>query len=80
MTVIAKSMKGREFLYKADTARKVSKRSAETILKVLNEMRWRLNDDEVWHIHEVDEYDKAYYYAERQAFTIRNGVVTARCY
>ena len=80
MKVIAKSVKGREFLYKADTARKVSNRSAETILKVLNEMKWRLNDDEVWYIHEVDEYDNAYYYAQRQAFTIRNGIVSARCY
>ena len=80
MKVIAKSVKGREFLYKADTARKVSNRSAETILKVLNEMKWRLNDNEVWYIHEVDEYDNAYYYAQRQAFTIRNGIVSARCY
>lgn len=80
MKVIAKSRKGAEFFYKAETARKVSERSAEKILKVLNEMRWRLEDGEVWHIHEVDSYDNAYYYAQNQAFTIRNGIVTARCY
>lgn len=80
MLVIAKSVKGKEFLYKANTARKVSARSANTILSVLNEMKWRLSDDEVWHIHEVDEYDNAYWYAQRQAFTIRNGVVSAKCY
>ena len=80
MLVIAKSVKGKEFLYNAESARKVSKRSASAILSVLNEMKWRLSDNEVWHIHEVDEYDNAYYYAQRQAFTIRNGIVSAKCY
>ena len=80
MLVIAKSVKGKEFLYKAETARKVSARSANTILSVLNEMKWRLSENEVWHIHEVDQYDNAYYYAQRQAFTIRKGVVSAKCY
>lgn len=80
MLVIAKSVKGKEFLYKADTARKVSKASAEKICEIVNDMKWRLEENEVWHIHEVDQYDDAYFYAERQAFTIRNGVVTARCY
>ena len=80
MKVIAKSIKGREFLYDASSARKVSERSAEKILKVVNDMRWTLKDNEVWHIHDVDSYDNAYYYARNQAFTIRNGIVTARCY
>lgn len=80
MLVIAKSIAGREFIYNAASARKVSKSSAETILKVLNDMRWRLKDGEIWHIHEVDEYDNAFYYAQRQAFTIRKGVVSAHCY
>ena len=80
MKVIAKSIKGKEYFYKPETARKVSNRSAVTILNVLNEMKWRLEENEVWHIHEVDQYDNAYYYAQRQAFTIRNGIVTARCY
>ena len=80
MLVIAKSVEGKEFLYKAETARKVSARSANTILSVLNDMKWRLSDGEVWCIHEVDEYDAAYFYAQRQAFTIRKGIVSARCY
>ena len=80
MLVIAKSIKGKEFLYRANTARKVSKASAEKILNVLNEMAWRLEKDEVWAIHEVDSYDNAYYYAQKQAFTIRKGIVSARCY
>lgn len=80
MLVIAKSVKGHEYLYKAHTARKVSARSAEKILNVLNDMRWNLEENEVWHIHEIDQYDRAYDYAEMQAFTIRKGIVTARCY
>lgn len=80
MLVIAKSVKGKEYLYNAASARKVSKRSSEAILTVLNQMRWRLEDGQVWHIHEVDEYSNAYYYAQKQAFTIRNGVVSAKCY
>lgn len=80
MLVIAKSVKGHEFMYNAASARKVSARSANKILAVLNEMKWRLNENEVWHIHEVDSYDNAYWYAQRQAFTIRKGVVSAKCY
>lgn len=80
MKVIAKSVKDHEYLYSAQSARKVSARSAEKILKVLNEMKWNLKENEVWHIHEVDQYDNAYYFAQYQSFTIRNGIVTARCY
>ena len=80
MLVIAKSKAGAEFLYKPETARKVSKSSAGKILEVVNEMKWRLDPGETWAIHEIDKYDSAFVYAERQAFTIRNGIVTARCY
>lgn len=78
MKIIAKSCKGKEFLYNAKSARKVSEKSAEKILNVLNSVKWDLKDDEIWHIHDVDEYDSAFWYAERQSFTIRKGIVTAR--
>ena len=77
MKVIAKSVKGHEFLYNAKSARKVSERSAEKILKVLNDVRWDLKDNEVWHIHDVDKYDTAFDYAQFQSFKIRKGVVKA---
>lgn len=80
MLIIAKSVKGQEFLYDAHTARKVSARSANTILSVLNDVRWHLSDNEVWHVYEVSHYDNAYWYAQNQAFTIRNGIVKARSY
>lgn len=75
MKVIAKSVQGHEFMYNAASARKVSERSAKTILNVLNEKRYLLKDGEIWHIHDVDSYDNAYHYAQSRAFRIRNGIV-----
>lgn len=73
MKVIAKSIKGAEFMYNPE--------SAETILKVLNECKYKLqNEKEVWHIHDVYPIDKAYAYAEGQKFTIRKGTVKAITY
>ncbi len=81
MKVIAKTIEGREYMYNPKTARKVSARSAEMILKVVNEYRFQLNgENEIWHIYDVDQYDAAHEYAQLQAFTIRNGIVTARAY
>ena len=78
MFVIAKSLKGAEYMYKAESAHKVSERSAKTILQVLNDKRWDLKENEVWAIHEVWNIDNAYYYAQDQKFTIRNGIVKKR--
>lgn len=82
MKVIAKTIKDREFMYNARSARKVSARSAETILKIVNDYKFLLDTEkgEIWHIYDVDQYDNAYYYAQNQAFIIRNGVVTAKAY
>ena len=73
--VLAKSVKGHEFLYDARSARMVSDRSAERICEIANSVRYLLKDNEVWHVHEVDRYDRAYDYAQFQKFTIRNGLV-----
>lgn len=80
MLVLAKSIEGQEFLYNARSARRVSARSADKIRDAVNEVRWNLKEGEIWHLHEVDEYDNAFYYAERQSFTIRNGIISARNY
>lgn len=73
MTVIAKSAENREFFYNAESAHKVGKKNAKSICEELNKIRWDLKAGQVWHIHEVDQYDTAYYYAEFQKFYIRNG-------
>lgn len=82
MFILAKTIKGREFMYNPKTARKVSAASADRILKVVNEYKFLLDVDagETWYKYEIDKYDIAAIYAERQAFTIRNGIVTARAY
>jgi len=82
MKVIAKTIKGKEFCYNARSARKVSERSAEKILKIVNDHKFLLNTEkgEIWHIYDIDQYSVAYDFAQNQAFTIRNGIVTARAY
>lgn len=82
MLIIAKTVKGKEFMYSIKSARKVSKASAEKILAIVNAHKEILGakEDEIFHIYEIDEYDTAYAYAQYQSFTIRNGIVTARNY
>ena len=82
MKVLAKTIQGREFMYSARSARKVSARSAQYILDIVNQHGFLLDKEkgEIWHIYDVDQYDAAYDYAQYQAFTVRKGVVTARAY
>lgn len=75
MKIVAKSVKGHEFMYNPTSAHEVSNNSAEYICKVLNNYRFNLKGDETWFIHDVDKYDRAYDYAMYQRFTVRNGVV-----
>lgn len=75
MKIVAISVKGQEFLYKPRTAHKVSNKSANYICAELNRVQYKIDDNHVWHIHEVDEYDDASVYAEEQSFTVRKGGV-----
>lgn len=78
MKILAKSKAGHEFIYNPTSAHEVSERSGRTIMDILNRVRYDIKADEVWHIHNVDQYDTAYSFAQTQKFTIRNGVVTRR--
>lgn len=75
MTILAKSLEGKEFMYSARSAHKVSKASANLIRDNLNSIRYDLKDGEVWYIHEVDGYDNAYYFAENQGFSVYKGTI-----
>ena len=75
MKVVAKSVKGNEFLYSAKSAHKVAKASAEAICKALNDSNYDLKNGETWFVHDVDKYDNAFQYAEWQSFTRRNGTI-----
>ena len=80
MKILAKTVQGREYMYSARSARKVSARSAQYILNVVNKAGFLLDREkgEIWHIYDIDEYDTAYDYALFQSFTVRKGIVTAR--
>ena len=75
MFVVAKSVKGHEFMYAPKSAHKVPKTSAKAICKVLNDNNFMLKENEVWFVHAVDKYDSASEFADWQKFTIRNGIV-----
>ena len=76
MLVLAKSCVGREYLYSARSAHKVSNASAQKICDIANKYNFKLSEGECWHVHDVGVYDDAYDYAQYQKFTIRNGIVT----
>lgn len=73
MTILAKAVDGKEFLYNGRSAHFVSERNADKICKMLNELKYLLNDGEVWWKYEVDQYDTAYAIAQDQRFTLYNG-------
>lgn len=75
MYCIAKSVKGAEYMYNASSAHKVSKASAQKIADALNNAKWNIKDNEVWHVHEIDRYDRAYDYAEWQEFRVYKGSI-----
>ena len=78
MKVLAISAKGREFLYNASTAHKVSERSGKVIMDALNNAKYGLKEGQVWHIHEVWPCDNAYAFASYQEFAIRKGKIYER--
>lgn len=79
-TIIARTMQGSEFIYSTKSAHGVAKAKAAEVCSVLNNLRWKLSDGEVWHIYTVDEYDTAYYVADSKKFIYhRGGGITERC-
>ena len=82
MIILAKTIKGQEFLYDYTSARQVSKKSADIICKIVNEHKsvLGLKENEIFYKYEIDQYDLAYIFALDQKFTIRKGIVTARNY
>ena len=73
MMILAKAVKGAEFMYNPRSAHSVSKARAESIRDALNGINYGLNDGEIWHIYEIDEYSQAYAYGTEQKFFINRG-------
>ena len=80
MIILAISPKNQHFIYDATTAMQVSKKSADTILKIVNDYNFMLDNRPgcEWYKYEINEYDKGFCYAQTQKFTIRNGIVKAK--
>ena len=76
MIILAKAVKGKEFLYSAKSAHEVSKAKADSIQETLNAIGWQLKDGEVWHKYEIDEFDYAPFgYASYQSFKVYRGTL-----
>ena len=71
--MVAKAVKGQEFLYDRNSAHKVSERRAQLICNALNDKRWKLKDGQVWHVYECGWYEQEYTGAAYQSFVRRNG-------
>lgn len=79
MKIVAKSVKGKEFLYSARSAHQVKGLSAEKMAEFLNTQKHDLKANEVWHVHDVGPYDNAYGYGAIQMFERkRNGQIVKR--
>ena len=75
MKILAIAPEGKKFIYKTDTAHKVSKHAAPIIQKVLNTNKYKLPPGFVWYMYDVDIYDPAHIYASVQKFTLRKGII-----
>lgn len=72
MLIVAKTIKGQEFIYSSKSAHQVSKKSGKKICELLNKAKYQLYDDVVWHLYNVDKYDNAFDYASFQSFKFIN--------
>ena len=78
MKIVAKTIKGSEFIYSKRSAYHVNKKHADLIAESLNRCRYGLKENETWHVYEIDRYDDAYAWAEVQSFYFtKNG--TLKC-
>lgn len=56
-TVIAKSIKGQEYLYSQNDIFIVSKASAKLAAETLNKNNWNLKDNQTWFVYELSDYE-----------------------
>lgn len=76
MIVLAKAVKGQEFLYDASSSHAVSKASADYICKCLNDVKYQLKENEVWHkFDSFCQYSGGWTYACQQKFTKYKGKI-----
>lgn len=66
MFIVAKTNKGTEYLYDVLSSHKVSKAAKNIICNSLNDNKYNIKNNEIWHIYEIDKYDNAYDVASYQ--------------
>lgn len=71
MTVVARAIKGQEFLYSAASAHRVAEKKAQTIADALNRAQYGITPEQTWFVYDVGMYDNAYAYGEMQGFQMR---------
>ena len=71
MIVVARAMKGKEFLYSAASAHRVAEKKAQIICEILNRAEYGITPEQVWHPFDVGPYDNAYAYGSGQEFQLR---------
>ena len=77
MTVVARAIKGHEFMYSAASAHRVAEKKAQTIADALNMAHYGITPEQVWFVYDVGPYDNAYAYGEMHGFQQRkNGTIT----
>ena len=76
--MIGKTIEGAEYMYNRDECYAVSDRSAKRICATLNEIRWRLDGKQKWHVYDFDEYKAMYTAAGTQAMTLYKGEVRVK--
>ena len=78
MTILARTVKGKEFIYSIASAHKVPKVSAQKICDALNKAQYGITPEQAWFKYEIDQYDSAYDYAKTQSFRIYKGKIYER--
>jgi hypothetical protein len=73
MKLIAKTIKGKEFLHSRTECAFVSNSSAEKICKIMNDTKFRLkSENEIWHTYDYD-FTQDLYVSHK--LTIYKGIV-----
>jgi len=71
MIVVARAIKGHEFLYSAASAHRVAEKKAQKIADALNRAEYGITPEQTWFVYDVGMYDNAYAYGEMQGFQLR---------
>lgn len=71
MIIVARAVKGKEFLYSAASAHRVAEKKAQKIADALNKAQYGITPEQVWFVYDVGMYDNAYAYGEMQGFQMR---------